>query len=74
MACTRGHNPSTLRVEKVDDTSRRNRVRSGGSTASMCRANSGPGRPSATTRPPKASAACMSLENRESLSAWRASA
>ena len=73
MTCTRGRNPSTRRVENADDTRRRNRVWSGGSTASMCRANSGPGRPSATTPPPKASAACMSLENRESLSAWRAS-
>ena len=36
---------------KARDTSRRSRVWSGGSTLSMCRENSGPGRPSATTSP-----------------------
>ena len=53
--------------------SRRSRVWSGGSTLSMCRANAGPGRPSATTSPSRASAACMSLDSRGSLSAARAS-
>ena len=54
------------------DTSRRSRVWSGGSTLSMCREHSGPGSPSATTSPPAASAASMSLEIRGSPSAWRA--
>ena len=54
------------------DTSRRSRVWSGGSTLSMCRENSGPGRPSATTSPLSLSAASMSLEMLGSASAWRA--
>ena len=59
--------PAAARTPR--DTSRRSRVWSGGSTASMCRANAGPGRPSATTPSPLASAACMSLESRGSFSA-----
>src|SRR5438034_8035294 len=39
----------------------------------MWRANDGPGRPSATTSAPVASAACMSLDSRWSLSKARAS-
>src|SRR5262245_24250400 len=39
----------------------------------MCRANAGPGSPSATRSPPVASAACMSLDSRGSFRAARAS-
>ena len=49
---------------KARATRRRSRVWSGGSTLSMWRANSGPGRPSATTSGSSSSAASMSLENR----------
>ena len=73
MVWTCGRRASTRLGEKADDTSRRNRVWSGGSTVSMWRAKSGPGRPSATTSDPVARAACMSLESRGSLSATMAS-
>ena len=65
----RARAPRSRRTENAAETSRRSRVWSGGSTASMCRANAGPGSPSATTSPPAASAACMSLDSRGSLSA-----
>jgi hypothetical protein len=57
---------------KARATRPRRRVWSGGSTASMCRANAGPGRPSSTTSGSASIAASMSLERRGSLSAWRA--
>ena len=65
--------PSTRRRLNAGVASRRSRVWSGGSTVSMCRASAGPGRPSATTSPLRASAACMSLDSRGSFSAARAS-
>src|SRR5436309_3076724 len=43
------------------DTSRRSRVWSGGSTASMCRAKAGPGSPASTTSGSRSSAATMHL-------------
>ena len=74
MACTCWRRRSMRRVENAAATRRRKRVWSGGSTTSMCRANAGPGRPSATTSPLEASAACMSFDSRGSLSAIFASA
>ena len=50
----------------------RKRAWSSPSTASMCRANAGPGRPSSTTSGSSSSAARKSFENRVSRSAWRA--
>ena len=67
-----GSSAAILGGTKARDTSRRSRVWSGGSTLSMCRENSGPGRPSATTSPLSSSAASMSLEMRGSPSACRA--
>ena len=67
-----GSSAATRPGVKARDTSRRSLVWSGGSTLSMCRENSGPGRPSATTSPSSCRAASMSLEMRGSLSARRA--
>ena len=61
------------RPAEAAEASRRSRVWSGGSTLSMCRARAGPGRPSATTAPSRASAACMSLDRPAWLSAALAS-
>jgi len=72
MARMAGSSAATRGGTKARDTSRRSRVWSGGSTLSMCRENSGPGRPSATTSLLSWSAASMSLEMRGSLSACRA--
>ena len=72
MARMAGSSAAIRPGTKARDTSRRSRVWSGGSTLSMCRENSGPGRPSATTSPACSSAASMSLEMRASLSACRA--
>jgi hypothetical protein len=74
MVWIRGRSAATRGRLNAAVASARSRVWSGGSTLSMCRANAGPGRPSATTAPSRASAACMSLDSRGSLSAARASA
>ncbi len=64
-----GGGPRRDRAEKAAETSFRSRVWSGGSTVNICRANSGPGSPSATTSEPLANAACMSFDRRGSLRA-----
>ena len=73
MARTRASRPPTRRRLNAGIAIRRSRVWSGGSTASMCRASAGPGSPSPTTSPLRASAACMSLDSRGSFSAALAS-
>ena len=67
IARIRSSSRSTRRRVNAGVAIRRSRVWSGGSTASMCRASAGPGRPSATTSPLWASAACMSLDSRGSV-------
>ena len=69
----RGSSAATRFGVNAGIASRRSRVWCGGSTASMWRAKAGPGRPSATTSPLWASAACMSLDSRGSFSAAFAS-
>ena len=73
MCCTCGRRASTRLFVNALATRRRSRVWSGGSTASMWRANAGPGNPSDTTLPLELSAACMSFDRRGSLSAAFAS-
>ncbi len=64
IAWTRGRRSAIRGRLNAAEASRRSRVWSGGSTLSMCRAKAGPGRPSATTAPSRASAACRSARRR----------